>query len=64
MGGNEFLASSCDPPAPSNAEGSYYAGCPAGYTGVHTYTTEAYNTYSYTDGYYDIIGHSTYCCPE
>lgn len=64
MGGNEFMATSCAPGVLSNDHGSYYAGCPAGYTGAHTWTTEAYDTSLYTVGYYDAIRHEVFCCPE
>ena len=64
MGGNEFLISSCAPSTLSNAEGSYYAGCPAGYAAAQTSTAPAYNTDLYTVGYYDAVSHLVRCCPE
>lgn len=64
MGGNEFMAAACAPPAVSNDEGAYYAGCPNGYTPVRTSTTAAYDKHIYTEGYYDAIRHEVHCCPE
>lgn len=64
MGGNEFMATSCAPSALSNDQGSYYAGCPAGYTAARTATTEAFAPHHYTVGYYDAIVHEVHCCPE
>ncbi|KAH8662560.1 hypothetical protein BX600DRAFT_551284 [Xylariales sp. PMI_506] len=55
------------PYPPHTTQGSeivYYDGCPSGYTEVWSTSGAGYDSYEYTDGYYDATYYYTECCPS